>query len=73
VDGLVTEIAYRLSDPLTAVLGFSELVLAHSDLPPDCRADLEAIARHARCGSHTVHELLGFIRLRERMRGAGQT
>lgn len=72
-DDVISSLAHQLSDPLTAVLGFSELAMARSDVPLDCRADLEAIARHAQRGGRIVHELLSFVRLRKSTKGAGRT
>ena len=62
---LVSGIAHELNDPLTAVLGFSELLLARDDLRPDCRKDLEAVVRHAQRSGTIVQDLLDLTHLED--------
>jgi signal transduction histidine kinase len=63
VGTLVSSIAHELNNPLTTVIGFSELVLTREDIPCDAREDLEAIIRQAQQGLCAVHDLLNYVHL----------
>jgi two-component system, NtrC family, sensor kinase len=56
---LVSGIAHELNNPLTGVIGFSDLLLTR-DLPADVKDDLEIVNREARRTSTIVRGLLTF-------------
>ncbi len=58
---LSSGIAHELNNPLTAVIGFSDLLLAR-DLPDDIKEDLKVINREARRTAGVVRNLLTFAR-----------
>ena len=61
---LVSGIAHELNNPLTGVIGFSDLLLRR-DLPADVKNDLETVNREARRTSNIVRGLLAFARQQE--------
>lgn len=61
VGEMAAGVAHELNNPLTAVLGFSQLALKQS-VDPILRKDLEAIASEAERAGHIVDNLLGFAR-----------
>jgi signal transduction histidine kinase len=56
---LVSGVAHELNNPLTSVLGFSDILLNH-ELPPDIRGDLEIINSEAKRTALIVKNLLTF-------------
>jgi PAS domain S-box-containing protein len=60
---LVSGIAHELNNPLTSVIGFSELLL-EKQLPDELRADLKIINDEAKRTSTIVKNLLTFARQR---------
>ncbi|GAJ11405.1 unnamed protein product, partial [marine sediment metagenome] len=58
---LASGIAHELNNPLTGVIGFSDLLLDR-DLPSDVREDLEVINREAKRTAGVVRNLLTFAR-----------
>lgn len=58
---LASGIAHELNNPLTSIIGFSELLTAR-DVPEEVRADLEIIHREARRSAGVVNNLLTFAR-----------
>jgi PAS domain S-box-containing protein len=58
---LTSGVAHELNNPLTSVIGFSEL-LRNRDLPDDTKRDLEIIGREARRTTEIVKNLLTFAR-----------
>ncbi len=58
---LASGIAHELNNPLTAVIGFSELLLS-MEVPDNIREDLEVINREAQRTSRVVKNLLTFAR-----------
>ncbi|MFB0556948.1 MAG: PAS domain S-box protein [Dehalococcoidia bacterium] len=58
---LASGIAHELNNPLTSVIGFSELLLER-DLPADIREDLGTINREANRTAQVVRGLLTFAR-----------
>jgi len=58
---LASGIAHELNNPLTSVIGFSDLLLAR-DLPNDIKEDLEVINREAKRTAGVVRNLLTFAR-----------
>jgi len=61
VGEMATGVAHELNNPLTAVLGFSELLL-RQDIDDVTRRDLEAIAAEAHRAGRVVDGLLSFAR-----------
>jgi PAS domain S-box-containing protein len=62
VGELAAGVAHELNNPLTAVLGFSDLLLEQSPADDPNRPRLEAIARQARRMRDIVQNLLSFSR-----------
>jgi signal transduction histidine kinase len=61
---LSSGIAHELNNPLTGVIGFSDLLLDR-DLPDDIKEDLEVINREAKRTAGVVKNLLTFARKHE--------
>ncbi len=61
VGEMAAGVAHELNNPLTAVLGFSQLALKQTS-DPVLRRDLESIAQEAERAGHIVDNLLGFAR-----------
>ena len=61
---LTSGIAHELNNPLTGVIGFSDLLLRR-DLPADIKEDLETVNREAKRTSTVVKGLLAFARQQE--------
>lgn len=62
---LAAGVAHEINNPLTVVLGLSELLLQHSGPADPNREDLEEIASHARRARDIVRGLLSFARQTE--------
>ena len=64
---VVTGIAHNLDNPLTAIIGFSDLILNHEDtaLSPELRKGLEIIFKEGQNCRHIVQNLLSFARRRK--------
>ena len=58
---MVAGVAHELNNPLTGVLGFSELLL-QADLPPEAKNSARMIASEATRAARVVHQLLSFAR-----------
>ena len=58
---LASGIAHELNNPLTSVVGFSEMLLSE-DISNDMKQDLEVVNREARRCSEVVKNLLAFAR-----------
>jgi two-component system NtrC family sensor kinase len=58
---LAAGIAHELNNPLTSVIGFSDLLLER-DLPADVKGDLETVNQEARRATNIVKGLLAFAR-----------
>ncbi len=58
---LVAGVAHELNNPLTAIIGYADL-LQSSDLPPVYQSDLEVIGRQAQRARLIVRNLLTFAR-----------
>ncbi|MFC2041106.1 PAS domain S-box protein [Chloroflexota bacterium] len=58
---LASGIAHEMNNPLTGVIGFSDLLLER-DLPEDVKEDLETINREAKRTANVVKGLLTFAR-----------
>ncbi len=61
---LSSGIAHELNNPLTSVIGFSDLLL-DKDVPDDVKEDLEVINREAKRTAGVVRNLLTFARKHE--------
>jgi len=59
---LASGIAHELNNPLTSVIGFSDLLLGKKDLPDDIKEDLVVINREAQRTAGIVRNLLTFAR-----------
>jgi PAS domain S-box-containing protein len=62
IGGLVAGVAHELNNPLTGIIGYSELILENEDLDPQMRNDLEKIRREAERSAKIVKNLLTFSR-----------
>jgi len=58
---LASGIAHELNNPLTGVIGYSELVL-DTDLPQEVKEDMEVIYSNAQRAATIVKDLLTFVR-----------
>ena len=58
---LAAGVAHEINNPLTSVLGFSQLLLAE-DLPPEIQADIQKIHSGAQRATKVVQNLLSFSR-----------
>jgi PAS domain S-box-containing protein len=52
--------AHELNNPLTSVIGYSQLLLDRKDLPEDVRRDLTGIYEEAQRASEVIKEFMGF-------------
>ena len=59
VGELASGVAHELNNPLTGVIGFSELLLGR-DIPDDIRVDMEIVHREAQRAAGVVKNLLTF-------------
>mgnify|MGYP005849294461 CR=1 FL=1 len=62
VGELAAGVAHELANPLTAVLGFAELLLRTQPAEAPGRRELETIVKEARRAREIVHHLLNFAR-----------
>ncbi len=62
VGQLVSGVAHELNNPLTAVLGFSDLLLESPDIPPHAKEDLRVVLQEAQRSKQIVQNLLSFAR-----------
>ena len=63
VGALLSSISHELNNPLTAVIGFSELVMAREGVPDESREDLSTVVRQAERSVRIVRDLLDYVRL----------
>ena len=59
---LVSGVAHEVNNPLTAILGFSDLLLENSELPESARKDLRVIQQEAQRTKQIVQNLLSVAR-----------
>ncbi len=59
---LVSGVAHELNNPLTSIIGFSELLAERKDLPQDVKEDLEVINKESHRTAQVVRNLLSFAR-----------
>ena len=62
VGQLVSGVAHEVNNPLTAILGFTDLLMENPDLPESARKDLRVILQEAQRTKQIVQNLLSFAR-----------
>lgn len=65
VGEMAAGVAHELNNPLTTVIGFTELTLQNDSLPTDVREDLAMVLQEARRARDVVRRLLDFSRQSE--------
>jgi PAS domain S-box-containing protein len=72
VGQLVSGVAHEVNNPLTAILGFADLLLENPDLPATALKDLRVILQEAQRTKQIVQNLLSFARQMPPQRNAVQ-
>jgi PAS domain S-box-containing protein len=72
VGQLVSGVAHEVNNPLTAILGFADLLLENPDLPATAVKDLRVILQEAQRTKQIVQNLLSFARQMPPQRNAVQ-
>ena len=72
VGQLVSGVAHEVNNPLTAILGFADLLMENPDLPDGARKDLRVILQEAQRTKQIVQNLLSFARQMPPQRSAVQ-
>ena len=62
VGQLVSGVAHEVNNPLTAILGFADLLMENDDVPETARKDLRVILQEAQRTKQIVQNLLSFAR-----------
>ncbi len=62
VGQLVSGVAHEVNNPLTAILGFSDLLMENPEVPESARKDLRVILQEAQRTKQIVQNLLSFAR-----------
>ncbi|GBC82546.1 Sensor kinase CckA [bacterium HR10] len=62
LEQFVSGVAHELNNPLTSVLGYAELLLAHEPLSESARRDLRTIVDQAQRAKKVIQSLLTFAR-----------
>ncbi len=62
VGQLVSGVAHEVNNPLTAILGFTDLLMESPDLPENARRDLRVVLQEAQRTKQIVQNLLSFAR-----------
>ncbi len=62
VGQLVSGVAHEVNNPLTAILGFADLLMENPELPDSARRDLRVILQEAQRTKQIVQNLLSFAR-----------
>jgi len=72
VGQLVSGVAHEVNNPLTAILGFADLLMEDAELPETARKDLRVILQEAQRTKQIVQNLLSFARQMPPQRNALQ-
>lgn len=72
VGQLVSGVAHEVNNPLTAILGFADLLMENPDLPATAHKDLRVILQEAQRTKQIVQNLLSFARQMPPQRNALQ-
>jgi two-component system NtrC family sensor kinase len=72
VGQLVSGVAHEVNNPLTAILGFADLLLSNPDIPSTAVKDLRVILQEAQRTKQIVQNLLSFARQMPPQRNAVQ-
>ena len=72
VGQLVSGVAHEVNNPLTAILGFADLLMENPDLPEGAKKDLRVILQEAQRTKQIVQNLLSFARQMPPQRNALQ-
>jgi len=72
VGQLVSGVAHEVNNPLTAILGFADLLMENPDIPESARKDLRVILQEAQRTKQIVQNLLSFARQMPPQRAAVQ-
>ncbi len=62
VGQLVSGVAHEVNNPLTAILGFADLLMENPEVPDSARKDLRVILQEAQRTKQIVQNLLSFAR-----------
>ncbi len=62
VGQLVSGVAHEVNNPLTAILGFTDLLMENPEIPENARRDLRVILQEAQRTKQIVQNLLSFAR-----------
>jgi len=62
VGQMVSGVAHEVNNPLTAILGFADLLLESPDLPDSAREELQVIMQEAQRTKEIIQNLLSFAR-----------
>jgi two-component system NtrC family sensor kinase len=62
VGQMVSGVAHEVNNPLTAILGFADLLQDNSDLPDSAREELQVIMQEAQRTKEIIQNLLSFAR-----------
>jgi len=62
VGQLVSGVAHEVNNPLTAILGFADLLMENPEIPENARKDLRVILQEAQRTKQIVQNLLSFAR-----------
>ena len=72
VGQLVSGVAHEVNNPLTAIMGFSDLLMENPEVPGSARKDLQVILEEAQRTKEIVQNLLSFARQRPPQRQSVQ-
>jgi PAS domain S-box-containing protein len=72
VGQLVSGVAHEVNNPLTAILGFADLLMENPEIPESARRDLRVILQEAQRTKQIVQNLLSFARQMPPQRNAVQ-
>ena len=72
VGQLVSGVAHEVNNPLTAILGFADLLMENPEIPESARKDLRVILQEAQRTKQIVQNLLSFARQMPPQRNAVQ-